>query len=210
MPCKLRLQFSVSKSNNSKALLSVFFQDTLKVNRNLKRKVEFRVIKISHFTAELHREKNISLSLTRFWLTQAGNHFRGTFHISIHSLLPESFCYHTHTLQNWRKWKLAHNSNLVTGLCNMGQKQKKVTYINAEKNKKRGRCLTEKHTYWKLKQFLKKRKRKIFIVNILKYFSRYKIFKHKPVNESIQHSQYSWTASVMDFIKVEYEYTASI
>lgn len=55
VPCKLRLQFSVSKSNNSEALLSVFFQDTLKVNRNFK-KVKFRVIKIIHIAAELHKK----------------------------------------------------------------------------------------------------------------------------------------------------------
>lgn len=65
-------------------------------------------------------------------------------------------------------------------------------------------------TYLLKAQTIPKKKRKIFIVNILKYFSRYKIFEHKPVNESIQHSQYSWTASVMDFIKAEYEYTAFI
>lgn len=57
VPCKLRLQFSVSKSNNSEALLSVFFQDTLKVNRNFK-KIKFWVIKIFIFQLSYRKNKN--------------------------------------------------------------------------------------------------------------------------------------------------------
>lgn len=57
VPRKLRLQFSVSKSNNSEALLSVIFQDTLKVNRNFK-KIKFRVIKIFVFQLSYRRNKN--------------------------------------------------------------------------------------------------------------------------------------------------------
>lgn len=51
--------------------------------------------------------------LTRLSSAETSHNLWCTFHVGIHTFLPEETSYYTHSLERWRKRELAHNTNLI-------------------------------------------------------------------------------------------------
>lgn len=166
VPRKLRLQFSVSKSNNSEALLSVFFQDMLKVNRNFK-KITFWVIKILIFQLS-YRSNNLFLYLFPAYT-------------SWQSLLGHLSCKHPFSspLEPWllhtcaatlRKMGTGARFQFHTQSVSYRKEGRKKRVTSTYILRKIGMCWMKKHTYRQLKQFLKNKTNTVTLNINFKYF----------------------------------------